>query len=160
MDWANLLRNSQDQGLLYWVAVAAIAGGSSLLLVSVYLHLRRSHGGEGPGWARILARKLRFGIRTTAASPASGLIDARPYASSPRAAELASPRTTAAYAAAAAAAEPEPAVALSALLPRLQCLSDRLEDMTARLRDAHTRGQSSLKPVAPGVEYVFKANRS
>ena len=158
MDWANLLRNSQDQGLLYWVAVAAIAGGSSLLLVSVYLHLRRSHGGGGPGWARILVRKLRFGFRTTATSPASGLIDARPYASSPRAVELTSPRTAAAYAA--AAAEPEPAVALSALLPRLQCLSDRLEDMTARLRDAHTRGQSSLKTVAPGVEYVFKANRS
>ena len=161
MDWANLLGSSQDQGPLYWVAVAAISSGSSLLLVSVYLQLSRGHGGWRSGWSRIFGGNWRSGFRSTANSPAAGLIGARRSATPALAAELPNPRTTAAYAAAAAeAAESVPAVTLSALLPRLQRLSDRLEDMTATLRDVHTRGQSSLKPVARDVEYVFKANRS
>ncbi len=124
------------QGLVFWGAVAAVALGLTLLLVTGLVYVRQ--------WSRKRARAAGSGRGTPAAAALARGQAARAYGS---------PLDPGGDAAAGDAAQ----VYQKALLSRLQAMGDRLEALAASLpaQDGRLR-QSGLKHPPAGVEYVFK----
>lgn len=146
MDWNSIVELAGRQGMVFWIASAAISLGLTLLAAALVQGLRQKRRALRPRSA-------------DAATSAPAPVPAAPQ----RAQDAASAPATAAAAAAYRAVEPrgEDDGSLALLLRRLQSAGDRLEEVATDLEAATVGvGISGLKSSLQDVEYVFKAGES
>ena len=152
-DFQNLVLG--QNGFIFWIAVAAITCGVSLLLTGIYLYLRRVwyHGGFRL-LIRHAARQADPDARKSAGS--SGALPGNPHATATQDEPLP-----------AQAAGPAPVCdldlgtdSLPQVLHRLREAANRLENLTDELvNPLNSSAESPLKHLTGDVEYVFRASR-
>lgn len=152
LSWNQLQVLFSGQGLVFWLAVTAIAIGLTLLSVSIVWQVKKVFAGIN---LPKLQRPAAFKSKTTAAQlavqvtetetgyRAHGLITAPPQR----------------------APKPDPAEAImSQLLQRLQSSTARLEEIHSSLDDSpflpSVGYQSVLKVSSEDVDYLYKSERS
>ena len=144
MNWNALAREIIGQGPVFWGAAAAIAAGSTLLVVSIVLQLRRVRTWSA---GRVAWRRVRSRRPAPVARPAAGVAEA----------------AAAGYAAQARTVAPETVrddqttETLALLLERLRQASARLATMSPSAEHDEVSRATGLKEPAQDVEYVFKA---
>lgn len=145
-DWKGILAG--EHGFLFWVAVAAVATGLSLLITAACLRIRRLVRESTLRRHSVRNQPRRSPQHTENAGPVGAVTEPVPVA--------------------AQVAEPTPVKttpellgrSLPTLLNRLQMTADRLEKMAEDFADQRIDGpESSLKRFGDDVEYVFKASR-
>jgi hypothetical protein len=145
-------------GMLYWVALVALAGGLTLLLTSAFV--RWWHPVKRIDAA---AQKRRGGRPLVETIPGQEILTTRKDQKGPDIPLMRLDSPPARPAGAMVQRDREGAVSpgtLHGLVDRLQKAADRLEGMTCDPAPALIGGgDSTLKPLGGKVEYVFRASR-